>query len=299
MITATSVGHSLCSPMFDFLEGLSFVDLCYVSVTVPRSIYNSFCRAMTFPSGNARCSALLSLSVALPSSPCSQRCPTIAMWHLPSTALWKHHGCLPMRPWKHGCVGSGAISGAMHTAGTFSTHFSGSRAIHQFYCDLPSSWKSLVPMSVSVQLQSVPSCLWRAFLCIPFVGLSCTQIFSAVQKLPSAKGRGKVFSTCLPHLAVLTFFLSAGVFEVLQPTSDSAVHCSLFSLLYTHGVPNTQTNDVQPEQSSHRGSSQRGFQRRRADLFCRWGISVHSGLAEYFQLYWENFWLQQIETSPH
>lgn len=79
MITATSVGHSLCSPMFDFLEGLSFVDLCYVSVTVPRSIYNSFCRAMTFPSGNTRCSVLLSLSVALPSSPCSRRCPTISM----------------------------------------------------------------------------------------------------------------------------------------------------------------------------------------------------------------------------
>ncbi|XP_037376964.1 olfactory receptor 14J1-like [Talpa occidentalis] len=42
IITATSMDSSLHSPMYFFLKHLSFLDLCYISVTVPRSIYNSF-----------------------------------------------------------------------------------------------------------------------------------------------------------------------------------------------------------------------------------------------------------------
>ncbi|KAG8519537.1 Olfactory receptor 14J1, partial [Galemys pyrenaicus] len=75
IITATSMDHSLHFPMFFFLKGLSFLDLCYVSVTVPRSIYNSFlhsgdiplreCKVQCFAfavSGSAKLSMLTAMS---------------------------------------------------------------------------------------------------------------------------------------------------------------------------------------------------------------------------------------------
>ncbi|KAM6107525.1 olfactory receptor 14I1-like [Phoenicopterus ruber ruber] len=45
------------------------------------------------------------------------------------------------------------------------------------------------------------------------------QIFRAVLRIPSEQGRHKAFSTCLPHLAVVSLFLSTGTFAYLKPPS--------------------------------------------------------------------------------
>ena len=73
-----------------------------------------------------------------------------------------------------------------------------------------------------------------AFICLISIVLSYIRIFSAVLRIPSAEGRTKVFSTCLPHLFVVTFFLSAAGFEFLRPPSDSQSAMDLmFSIFYT------------------------------------------------------------------
>ncbi|NXB60965.1 O14J1 protein, partial [Struthidea cinerea] len=51
---------------------------------------------------------------------------------------------------------------------------------------------------------------------------SYVQIFRAVLRIPSEQGRHKTFSTCLPHLAVLSLFLSTGIFAYLKPPSMSS-----------------------------------------------------------------------------
>ncbi|XP_038597805.1 putative olfactory receptor 14L1 [Tachyglossus aculeatus] len=79
---------------------------------------------------------------------------------------------------------SGGLSGLMHTAATFSEPFSGPNIIHQFF------------------------------------STSYVRIFSAELRMPPAEGRSKAFSTCLPHLIVVTFFVSTGVSEYLIPSSN-------------------------------------------------------------------------------
>jgi len=49
--------------------------------------------------------------------------------------------------------------------------------------------------------------------------LSYVQIFRAVLRTPSEQGRHKVFSTYLPHLAVLSLFISTAVFAYLKSPS--------------------------------------------------------------------------------
>ncbi|XP_037982092.1 olfactory receptor 14I1-like [Motacilla alba alba] len=65
-----------------------------------------------------------------------------------------------------------------------------------------------------------------------------TQIFRAVLRIPSEQGRHKAFSTCLPHLAVLSLFLSTGTFAYLKPPSISSPSLDLaLSVLYSVVLP--------------------------------------------------------------
>ncbi|NXW26309.1 O14I1 protein, partial [Circaetus pectoralis] len=70
--------------------------------------------------------------------------------------------------------------------------------------------------------------------CFVFIFFSYVQIFRAVLRIPSEQGRHKAFSTCLPHLAVVSLFLSTGMFSNLKPPSISSPSLNLVvAVLYT------------------------------------------------------------------
>ncbi|KAM9516254.1 olfactory receptor 14J1-like [Guaruba guarouba] len=72
---------------------------------------------------------------------------------------------------------------------------------------------------------------------ISFIVGSYVQIFRAVLRIPSEQGRHKAFSMCLPHLAVVSLFVSTGTFVYLKPPSFSCPSLDLvLSVLYS-GVP--------------------------------------------------------------
>ncbi|KFW77524.1 Olfactory receptor 14J1, partial [Manacus vitellinus] len=83
-----------------------------------------------------------------------------------------------------------------------------------------------------VWLLVVSCCL--GFGCFVFIVFSYVQIFRAVLRIPSQQGRHKAFSTCLPHLAVVSLFLSTGMFSHLKPPSISSPSLDLtLSVLYS------------------------------------------------------------------
>ena len=65
------------------------------------------------------------------------------------------------------------------------------------------------------------------------------QIFRAVLRMPSEQGRHKAFSTCLPHLAVLSLFLSSAFFAYLKLPSLSSPFLDLTMTLLYSVVPPT------------------------------------------------------------
>ncbi|NXP02042.1 O14I1 protein, partial [Certhia brachydactyla] len=71
--------------------------------------------------------------------------------------------------------------------------------------------------------------------CFVFIVFSYVQIFRAVLRIPSEQGqRHKAFSTCLPHLAVLSLFVSTTMFAHLKPPSISSPSLDLsLSVLYS------------------------------------------------------------------
>ncbi|NXI89123.1 O14I1 protein, partial [Rhipidura dahli] len=74
-----------------------------------------------------------------------------------------------------------------------------------------------------------------AFGCFVFMVFSDVQIFRAVLRIPSEQGqRHKAFSTCLPHLAVVSLFVTTGFFAYLKPPSISSPSLDLVvSILYS------------------------------------------------------------------
>ncbi|KFO94869.1 Olfactory receptor 14A16, partial [Calypte anna] len=67
-----------------------------------------------------------------------------------------------------------------------------------------------------------------------FIVVSYVEIFRSVLRIPSEQGRYKAFSTFLPHLAVVSLFISTGMFSYLKPPSISSPSLDLvLSVLYS------------------------------------------------------------------
>ncbi|NXU92081.1 O14K1 protein, partial [Xiphorhynchus elegans] len=81
----------------------------------------------------------------------------------------------------------------------------------------------------------VSVCLF--FSSFVFMVFSYVQIFRAVLRIPSEQGWHKAFSTCLPHLAMVSLFLSTVIFSYLKPTSISSPSLDLTVSILHSVVP--------------------------------------------------------------
>ncbi|NXQ92727.1 O14K1 protein, partial [Nyctibius grandis] len=71
-------------------------------------------------------------------------------------------------------------------------------------------------------------------ICFAFISMSYIQIFSVVLRIPIKEKRRKAFSTCIPHLIVVSLFVSTGASAYLKPVSTSPSALDLTaSLLYS------------------------------------------------------------------
>ncbi|NXV81964.1 O14CZ protein, partial [Atlantisia rogersi] len=79
--------------------------------------------------------------------------------------------------------------------------------------------------------------LCLGFGCFVFIVVSYVQIFRAVLRIPSQQGRHKAFSTCLPHLAVVSLFITTVLFSYLKPPSISSLLLDLLLAVLYSVVP--------------------------------------------------------------
>ncbi|XP_031203612.1 olfactory receptor 14J1-like [Mastomys coucha] len=235
IITITTLAPQLQSPMYYFLKHLSILDLSSLSVTVPQYVDSSLGGSGYISYEQCVLQVFFFTALAW-----SELAILTVMSYDRYVAV-----CLPLHyevimssrkcAWAVAAVWiSGGISGTLYTASTLSIRFCGDKIIHQFFCDIP----QLLKMSCSndyfgvLEVSTFISVI--AFACFMGIAFSYGQIFSTVLRMPSAEGRSKVFSTCLPHLFVVSFFLSTGICAYLKPTSDSPTTLDLMlSIFYT------------------------------------------------------------------
>ncbi|XP_007949680.1 LOW QUALITY PROTEIN: olfactory receptor 14J1-like [Orycteropus afer afer] len=238
IIIITTLDQHLQSPMYYFLKHLSLLDLSFISVTVPQSIENSLMDDGYISQGQCMFQVFFFTSLTW----AEVAILTVMSDDRYAAICFPLHYEVIMHPskckWAVTAVWlSGSISGILFTAATFSITFCRHKIIHQFFCDVP----QLVKLSCSNDYLGVVGV--AAFLsamvltCFTSIVLSYIHIFSTVLRIPSAEGQSKAFSTCLPHLFVVSFFLSACIFEFLKPTSDSPSAFDLMVSIFYLVIP--------------------------------------------------------------
>ncbi|NWY34773.1 O14J1 protein, partial [Pheucticus melanocephalus] len=235
IISAVPCGHNLNMPMFFFLLNLALTHLGSICTTVPKAMHNSLwdTRDISYTG----CAALVFLNFFFLGSELSL---LTIMGYDSYVSICKplHYGTLlGSRACAHMAAAAGAsafLNALMHTVNTFSLPLCHGNALGQFFCEIPQILKLSCSKSYlrELGLIGVSACL--AFGCLVFIVFSYVQIFRAMLRIPFEQGRHKAFSTCLPHLAMVSLFVSTAIFAHLKPPSMSSPSLDLaLSVLYS------------------------------------------------------------------
>ncbi|XP_075613659.1 olfactory receptor 14J1-like [Balearica regulorum gibbericeps] len=238
IITAIACDHHLHTPMYFFLLNLSLLDLGIISTTLPKSMANSLwdTRDISY----LGCAAQLFLFAFLFGAEFSLL-TVMAYDRYVAICQPLHYGTLlGSRACVHMAAaawGSGFLTALLHTANTFSIPLCQGNAVGQFFCEIPQILKLSCSHSYLTEAGLLVFCVFLAFGCFIFILFSYVQIFRAVLRIPSEQGRHKAFSTCLPHLAVVSLFVSTAMFAYLKPPSISSPSLDLVVAVLYSVVP--------------------------------------------------------------
>ncbi|KAM3668071.1 olfactory receptor 14A16-like [Ammospiza maritima maritima] len=235
IISAIACSHHLHMPMFFFLLNLAISDLGSICTTVPKAMHNSLWDTRTI--SYTGCAAQLfffmffiSAELSLLTIMCYNRYVSICK-PLHYGILLGSRACAHMAA---AAWASAFLNALLHTANTFSLPLCHGNALGQFFCEIPQILKLSCSQSNLRELGLIVVSLCLSFGCFVFIVFSYVQIFRAVLRIPSEQGRHKAFSTCLPHLSVVSLFVSTGTFSYLKPHSMSSPSLDLaLSVLYS------------------------------------------------------------------
>nr|XP_009943774.1 PREDICTED: olfactory receptor 14C36-like [Opisthocomus hoazin] len=238
IIIAIACDQRLHTPLYFFLLNLSLLDLGSISTTIPKSMSNSLwdTRAISYTGCAAQVflfAFFISVELFLLTVMAYDRYIAICK-PLHYGTLLGSRACVHMTA---AAWGSGFLYAVLHTANTFLLPLCQGNVINQFFCEIPQILKLSCSQSYlrEVVVLVLSACL--TFGCFVFIVLSYVQIFRAVLRIPSEQGVHKAFSTCLPHLAVVSQFLSTAMFAYLKPPSISSPFLDLVVAVLYSVVP--------------------------------------------------------------
>ncbi|XP_004469678.3 olfactory receptor 14C36-like [Dasypus novemcinctus] len=238
IVTVTTFDWKLHTPMYFFLRNLSVLDMCYISVTVPKAcaiflldnivISITGCAAQIFFVLLCCCIELLFLTIMA-----LDRYVAICQpLHYP--VILNSQVCVQMTLASVLC---GLAYAGFHTSSTFRLSFCQSNVVHQFFCDIPSLLKLSCSEILSNEISIFISTVVFAGGCFAFIITSYVHVFSTVLKLPTSGEQKKAFSTCFPHIIVLTVFISSGAVVYVKPNSSSPTILDMVSSVFYSIVP--------------------------------------------------------------
>ncbi|KAK4806091.1 hypothetical protein QYF61_010300 [Mycteria americana] len=238
IITAVACDHRLHTPMYFFLLNLSVLDLGSISTTVPKSMANSLwdTKAISY----AGCAAqvffflfLITAEYSLLTVMAYDRCLAICK-PLHYGTLLGSRACVHMAA---AAWGSGFLNAVLQTANTFSMPLCQGNGMDQFFCEIPQILKLSCSQSYLREVRLLVVTAYLAFGCFVFIVLSYVWIFRAMLSIPSEQGRHKAFSTCIPHLIVVSLFISTAMVACLKPPSISSPSLDLVVAVLYSVVP--------------------------------------------------------------
>ncbi|XP_067400246.1 olfactory receptor 14A16-like [Emydura macquarii macquarii] len=238
IITAMALDRHLHTPMYFFLINLSILDIGAISVTIPKSMANSLMntRSISYAGCIAQVFFLFFLVGAdffLLTVMAYDRYVAICQ-PLHYERVMNRGACVQMAA---GAWASGVLYAALHTGNTFTVSFCRGNKVDQFFCDIPQLLKLTCSDSNLTETGVILFSAGLVLCCFVFIIVSYVQIFRAVLRIPSEQGRHKAFSTCLPHLTVVSLLVCTSSFAYLKPLSSSTSRLDLVVAVFYSVLP--------------------------------------------------------------
>ncbi|XP_073397521.1 olfactory receptor 8U9-like [Dendrobates tinctorius] len=239
ILTAIVSDSRLHTPMYFFLANLSFLEMCYTTVTLP-NILNNIVRQNNFISFQA-CFCQIYIFTF---------CATFECVLLAIMAYDRYIAiCIPLRykiimnqamclqlgstPWI-----TGTLNSIIQTIPTSLLRYCGLNKIDRLYCEVqPLLQLSCSDTTLNKMLTTGSASLFGVGF-MAFILVTYIFIVSAILRIPSLSGRLKAFSTCSSQITVVIMYYGAVIFMYLRPTSsDSWGLDSVISAMYCMVIP--------------------------------------------------------------
>ncbi|XP_068104086.1 olfactory receptor 5F1-like [Hyperolius riggenbachi] len=239
IILVVRINSQLQTPMYFFLLNLSFLEICYTSITIPNIL-----------SGIARGSVVISFAGCMAQVYFFTLCATTECILLASMALDRYVAiCHPLHyttiinravclyleslAWL-----SGLLNSSINTAVTSGLWFCYSNSLERLYCEV----QPLIRLSCSdTRLSDLLATISAAVFgvsCLIFILVSYVFILVAILRIQCKSNRQKTFSTCASHVTVVILYFGALTFMYLLPSNSSSQNLdSVVSMIYSTGTP--------------------------------------------------------------
>ncbi|XP_064891366.1 olfactory receptor 10A7 [Columba livia] len=238
ILTLVWLDTHLHSPMYFFLGHLSFLDICYSSVTLPKILRDAFSPQKTISFvgcitqiyfflcfGGSECMLLAAMAYDRYLAICHPL-------HYPALMNRKMCCCLVAVSWL-----SGSISSLTQAFLTSRLPFCRSNRIDHLFCEIPFLLK--VSCSPNAPLNKAALYVFAGTIAM---GSFLLTVVSYVHIIGTVLRRGagthRAFTTCTSHLIVVSLFFSTGAVAYLAPhSSDSRETDEVLALLYAVVTP--------------------------------------------------------------
>ncbi|XP_003209339.1 olfactory receptor 6B1-like [Meleagris gallopavo] len=239
IISLIKTNHELCKPMYFFLGQLSFIEVWYISVTVPKLLANFIAedRSISF----AGCMTQLFFFISFMCTECVllsamayDRCVAICQ---PLRYLlimtYQMCACLIALSWFTGFTVS-----LIKISFISQLEFCSSHVINHFFCDIsPVLHLACTDMSVAEMVDFVLA-LFILLVPLSIIVVSYLLIITTILHIPTTQSKKKAFSTCASHLTVVIIFFSATLFMYARPKKISSYDTNkLVSAVYAIVTP--------------------------------------------------------------
>ncbi|XP_004684831.1 PREDICTED: olfactory receptor 1A1-like [Condylura cristata] len=237
IILAIRSDTRLHNPMYFLLANLSFVDIFFSSVTIPKMLVNHILDSKTISFEGCLTQMCFMLALGntdsyILAAMAYDRAVAISR-PLHYTTIMSPRSCVLL------VVGSWVIGNSNaipHTLLTARLSFCGNREVANFYCDIASLLKlscsdiqyNVKMMHLGVGVFSVP------LICIT---ISYIRVFSTVLKVPSTKGVRKAFSTCGSHLTVVSLYYGTVMGMYFRPLTSYTLKDAVITVMYIAVTP--------------------------------------------------------------
>ncbi|KAM9646706.1 LOW QUALITY PROTEIN: uncharacterized protein ACIGJ3_015186 [Trichechus inunguis] len=239
MITLIGISSHLHTPMYYFLSSLSFIDLCYSTVIIPKMLVNFVTEKniIAYP----ECMTQLYFFIFF----------IISEGHILAVMAYDRYVAI-CKPLLYNVTMSyqvcswlvvevymmGFIGATVHTGCMLRVVFCKDKIINHYFCDL----FPLLELSCSSTYinELVLLCLSAFNILAPTLAIfgSYVSIIASILRIHSTEGRSKAFGTCSSHILAVTVFCGSAAFMYLQPSNVSSMEQSkVSSVFYTTIVP--------------------------------------------------------------